>query len=342
MLSGYDEQPVSASGGSTAPPETAMFPGTGKGEKMRSDYRIVSRLLDKSTYPPFPAMSLFFRRRCNRNFYVEGTVLRNSVLVLTCILLLAGAAGCGNSSSTEEIFVFAGAGTKPALDEAAVLFEQNTGTKVAVNYGGGGEVLSSMVLGKTGDVYIAPEQRFMDSARKQGAIDTDTTIYSIAYMVPVIGVQEGNPLNIQSLADLARPGIEIALCNPETTAVGNIAPQILQKAGLYDAVQPNIVITAPQVTSVVTMLEMEQVDAGFIWHHFETTNADDVDIIWIPKEYVTGIGEIQAAVSAYSRQVQAAQKFIDFLVSAEGKEIFEKNGYFTDAGEVSELWQGKT
>ena len=279
------------------------------------------------------------------------------LLILIYIILLVGVIGCGNAklssspspnatsqpvqSSTyaKEIFVFAAGGTKPAIDEAAKLFEQKTGIKVTVNYGGGGEVLSAMVLAKTGDIYIAPEQNFMNSAKKQGAVDANSTISSLAYMIPVIGVKKGNPKNIQSLADLAKPGIKVAMGNPGTTLLGDLVPQMLQKAGLYDAVKENIVTNAPQVTAIITMLIMNQVDAGVIWHYFGTTASNDVDIIWIPREYVTGIGEIQAAVSVYSQEAITAQKFIDFLASSEGEEIFKKNGYITDAEEVSKYWQ---
>jgi molybdate transport system substrate-binding protein len=286
------------------------------------------------------------------------------ILFLTCITLLISMAGCNNtnpsytpstvtsqpsqssappaSSETatyaKEIVIFAAAGTKPAIDEAAKLFEQKYGTKVTVNYGGGGEVLSSMVLAKQGDIYIAPEQRFMNSAKKQGAIDSGAIINSIAYMIPVIGVQNGNPKNIQSLADLSKTGVKVVMGNPETTALGDIVPQMLQKAGIYDAVKPNIVTNASQVSVIITMLKTGQVDAGVIWHYFGTTASNDVDIIWIPKEYVTGIGEIQAAVSTFSQEVKTAQKFIDLLVSTEGKEIFKKNGYIVDREEANKYW----
>jgi len=238
----------------------------------------------------------------------------------------------------KEIMVFAAAGTKPAIDEAAKLFQQKYGTQVSVNYGGGGEVLSNMVIAKTGDVYIAPEQRFMNSAIKQGAVNADTAVSSLAYMIPVIGVKEGNPQNIFSMADLAKPGVKIVMGNPETMALGEIGPQMLQKAGLYDAIKQNVVTNAPQVTSIVTMLKMSQIDAGFIWHYFGITSSNDVDIIWIPKEYVTGIGEIQAAVSTYSQEAITAQKFAEFLVSADAKAIFKKNGYVVDREEATQYW----
>lgn len=269
-------------------------------------------------------------------------MLKKSILlVLVSILASISIFGCTNApqSNTKEIFVFAAGGTKPAIDEAALLFEQNTGIRVLVNYGGGGEILSSMVLSKTGDMYIAPEQKFMTSAKNKGAIDNNAVIYSCAYMIPVIGVRDGNPLNIQSLDDLAQEGIKIAICNPETTSLGVLAPQILEKAGLYEEVKQNIATYAPQVTSIVTMLKMNQVDAGIIWHHFGTSNSNDIDIIWIPEVHITGIAEIQAAISTYSQEKATAQSFIDFLISSEGKEIFEKNGYMTNVEEVNKLWQ---
>jgi molybdate transport system substrate-binding protein len=287
--------------------------------------------------------------------------------ILTCILLLASTISCGNSGpssqsssnitpapgetsisqvyssppSARELLVFAAAGTKPAIDEDSRLFEQEYGTKITINYGGGGEVLSSMIIAKKGDLYISPEQRFMDSAEKQGAIASTVAPSTVAYMIPVIGVKKGNPQNIQSLADLAKPGIKIVVGNPETTALGIIAPEILQKAGLYDAVKPHIITNAPQVNAIITMLKMSQVDAGIIWHYFGVTSEKDVDIVWIPREYVTGIGEIQAAVSAFSQESDTAGRFVDFLTSPEVKDIFKKNGYIVDQQETFRYWLAK-
>ena len=301
---------------------------------------------------------------------MKNKSIRIMILILTCVIVLMGVCSCTSSTPAsspsptassqpsqspiplsslsssptatstyaKEILVFAAAGTKPAIDEAAKLFEQKYKTRVSINYGGGGEVLSNMVIAKRGDVYIAPEQRFMNSAQKQGAVDTSAAISSLAYMIPVIGVKKGNPLNILSMADLAKQGIRVVMGNPETTALGDITPQMLQKSGVYDQVKPNIVTNAPQVTAIITMLKMNQVDAGFIWHYFGTTASNDVDIVWIPQEYVTGIGEIQAAVSTYSQEGTTAQKFVELLVSSDGQEIFKKNGYIVNRDEANKYW----
>jgi molybdate transport system substrate-binding protein len=248
------------------------------------------------------------------------------------------ATGGTSASSEKEITIFCAAGVKPAIDESARIYGQKYGIKLNINYGGGGEVLSNMILAQSGDIYIAPEQRFMKTARDKGAIKADTLVSSLAWMIPVIGMKKGNPHKIQSLSDLAKPGIRVVNGRAETTALGELVPQILDNAGLRDAVERNIITTVPQVNAIITMLIMEQADAGFIWHHFGTTNGSDIEIIWIPAELIPDIGEVQIAVSSFSREPESAQKYIEFLSSAEGKAIFAKYGYLADSNEASAYW----
>ncbi len=239
-----------------------------------------------------------------------------------------------------ELLVFAAAGTKSPVDAAAAAFQKKYGTKITINYGGAGEVLSNMVMAKKGDIFIAPEQRYMSSAKKMGAVDNSSSPNVLAYMIPVIGVQKGNPLNIQSLADLGKSGVKIAIGTANTTLLGQIVPDMLKKAGVYDSVNPNIVTTVPMCSNIITYLKTKQVDAGIIWNYFSVTNPSDVDIVWIPAQYVTAIGEIQAAVTTYSQESWTAQQFINFLASADGQAIFKQNGYIVDKSEADKYWAG--
>ncbi|MFA5629458.1 MAG: molybdate ABC transporter substrate-binding protein [Dehalococcoidales bacterium] len=277
--------------------------------------------------------------------------MKKFISVVIVIIGLAVLCGCDVSdpktkSTTQadtyasELLVFAATGTKAPMDAAAAAFEEKYGTKIVLNYGGGGEVLSNMILSKQGDVYVSPEQRFMNSAKQQGAVGIDTAPSSLAYMIPVLAVQKGNPLNIQNLADLSASGVKIAIGNPDTTLLGEAAPEILQKAGLYESVKGNIVANVPQVNAIVTYLKTKQIDAGFAWHYFGVTNPDDIDIIWIPAEYVTAIGELQAAVATYSKEAWTAQQFIKFLSSSDGQAIFKQYGYIVDQTEANQYRKG--
>jgi molybdate transport system substrate-binding protein len=241
------------------------------------------------------------------------------------------------STAASGLSVFAAAGAKPPLDVVGQRFEGKYGTKVEINYGGGGEVLNQMVLSKSGDIYVAPEQSFMQMATEKQAIDAET-VRSIAYMIPVIAVKKGNPLNIVTLEDLARPGMRVAVTRPETTLLGKYAPEIFQKAGLAEAIGANIVVQAARPDSLLTMLVMGQVDAGIIWHFYQLQAPDDIEVIFLPPEQLTGIGEIQIAISSYSQNKKTARQFIDFVTSASGQEVFSESGYLIDDEEVSRYW----
>ena len=84
---------------------------------------------------------------------------------------------------------------------------------------------------------------------------------------------------------------------------------------------------------------MGQVDAGIIWHFYQVQAPDSIKNIYLPPEQLTGIGEIQAAVSTCSRDEKAAQAFIDYLTSAEGNAVFKKLRYLVNIDEVKKYWQ---
>lgn len=271
---------------------------------------------------------------------LKGDIYNRSVsivlagLVLSMVLLPA----CSRSHTTPRLVVFAAAGGKPAIDEICQKFEEQHQINVQTSYGGGGEILSKMMLAKSGDIYVAPEQRFMETAQAKEAINPQT-IKTIAYVVPVIAVKKGNPKQIHSLADLANQRIRLAITRPETTLLGKYAPEIFRKTDLEEAIMKNVVTYASDPNNLLTMLIMGQVDAGIIWHFYGTLASDKIDTIFIAPEQLTGIGEMKIAVSAYSRDSKLAQQFIEFAASSAGKTIFKKYGYFIEAEEIKRHWK---
>jgi molybdate transport system substrate-binding protein len=264
---------------------------------------------------------------------------RKIVIILVFLMVLISVMGFSASCSSPEgtITVFAAAGSKPAMDEIVQKFQELHGITVEITYGGGGEVLNQMVLSESGDVYVAPEQSFMETAVSKNAVDA-STIESVAYMIPVIAVQKGNPHDIQSLADLAKPGIQVGVTRAETTLVGKYAYEIFSKAGLAEEIGNNIVTEAARPDTLLTALVMGQVDAGIIWHFYQLQAPDDIEVIFLPPEQLTGIGEMQIAMTSYCQNDSLAREFINFVTSAEGKEIFQKYGYFTNTWEVDQYW----
>ncbi len=254
-------------------------------------------------------------------------------LFLVSVILLSIFTGSSCGKGEAELSIFAAAGAKAAVDDVCRRYEACCGSHVCPTYGGGGEVLSQMILCHSGDVYISPEQGFMQKAVSQGAVDA-ATIKCIAYMIPVIAVQKGNPNNINTLEDLAKPGLQVAISRPETTLAGQYALEIFEAAGLTAAIEANTATHAANPNSLLTMLIMGEVDAVITWHYYAYLSSDDIENIDIPSEHITGIAEMQIAVSSYSQNPHMAQAYVDFASSDEGRAIFARHSYITDEEEV--------
>ena len=241
---------------------------------------------------------------------------------------LVATPGCAPAATRQPLLIFAGSASKQPVDEAASAFQKRTGIPVAVTYGGSGTLLSQMILAKTGDVFIPASQDFMDTAETKGAVDPGTR-RTIAYLLPVIAVQKGNPLAIVTLQDLALPGRRVGIGNPESVVVGTMASEILKKAGLWDRVQPNIVVQAKSADDLASILALGQVDAVIGWDVFARWWPEKITVIPLPASQLTRVGSIVAAISTYTAMRQEAQRFLDFVTGADGQAIFGRNGFQT-------------
>jgi molybdate transport system substrate-binding protein len=253
-------------------------------------------------------------------------------LVMAGILLLFAVSGCAGGKGV-AVTIFCGSASKPAMDEAIRVFQGETGISVYSNYGGSGTVLSQIELSRSGDLYIPGSQDYMAKAEQKGVIDPASTRI-IAYLIPVIAVQHGNPRNIQSLADLARPGIKVGIGNPESVCLGLYAVEILNYNHLLADVGKNIVTYTESCEKTATLLSLKSVDAVIGWHVFHNWDPDSIDVVYLGPSQLPRIAYIPGTLTVFSKDNDNARRFLDFLVSPECQAIFKKNGYYTTEAEA--------
>jgi molybdate transport system substrate-binding protein len=243
-------------------------------------------------------------------------------------LLISATLGIGVGCAGEEsrsITAFCGSASKPAMEEAALTFEQGTGIKVFLNFGGSGTMLSQMKVSGSGDLYIPGSPDYMDMAVADDVVDPET-ISIISYLVPAILVQEGNPKNIRRLSDLARDGIEVGIGNPEAVCVGLYAYEILEYNGLMAEIEPNIVTHAESCSKTAALVALKSVDAILGWRVFSEWH-DNIDVVYLEPQQVPRLSYIPGAVSRFAQDKESAMEFLAFLVSPDGQKIFGKWGY---------------
>ncbi len=239
-------------------------------------------------------------------------------------------------SYREELLVFAGAAGKPPTEDAAKAFEKKTGVKVNVTFGGSGFVLSQMTLAKKGDIYFPGSSDYMEIAKKKGLVFPETE-RNVVYLVPAINVQKGNPKGIKGLRDLTKPGLRVAIANPDGVCVGLYAVEIVEKNFTQEekaAFKKNLVNYTESCEKTATAISLKTADAVIGWEVFQYWDSARIETIPLKKREVIRIGYIPIAISKFTAKRPLAQKFIDFLLSDEGKALFKKHHYFMSPREA--------
>lgn len=264
-------------------------------------------------------------------------------IILLCLTLGLLMPACWEKSfAADSLMVFAGAASKPPTEEAAKAFEEKTGVKVDVIFGGSGYVLSQMMLGKKGDIYFPGSSDYMELAKKKGLVLPETEKI-VVYLVPAINVQKGNPKEIRSLKDLTRPGLKVAIANPEGVCVGAYAVEIVESSFTpeeKESLKKNLVNYTGSCAKTATAISLKAADAVIGWRVFHYWDPERIETIPLDKSQVIRIGYIPIAISKFTPNRPLAQKFINFLLSEDGKRIFLKYQYLMSVDEAT-AWVGE-
>jgi len=237
-----------------------------------------------------------------------------------------------------SLLIFAGSASKPPTMEAAKEFTKKTGIKVDIVFGGSGYVLSQMKLTRQGDIYFPGSSDYMQIAKEKKLI-VPKSEKIVVYLVSAINVQKGNPKNIHELKDLTKKGLRVAIANPNGVCVGAYAVEIIEKnftKKQKEQFRKNLINYTSSCAKTANAISLKQVDAVIGWRVFHYWNSDLIDTIPLKKDEIIRIGYIPIAISIYSKHKTLAQKFINFLLSDEGKKIFAKYHYFATPEEAKE------
>jgi molybdate transport system substrate-binding protein len=238
-------------------------------------------------------------------------------------LLLAACGGGGDAGggsgavSPAEIKVFAAASLTAAFTELGEQFTAaNGGTEVTFNFAGSQALATQIQQAAPADVFAPADTTNMDKVK-----DLTGTPRNFASNLLQIVVEQGNPKDIKGLDDLGNPDLKVVLAAPDVPA-GRYAAEAVAKAEV--TVKP--VSQEDNVKAVVTKVSLGEADAGIVYVTDVTAGGDRVEGVDIPEELnVTATYPI-ATVKA-SKAQQAAQAFVDLVLSAEGRQVLGRYGF---------------
>lgn len=234
--------------------------------------------------------------------------------------LLTALASCGSESATTTLQVSAAASLTGAFTEIEKAFElANPDVDVVLNLASSSDLVTQIIEGAPVDVFASADTKNMDKVAEADLIDGDPRVFATNSLRIIVA--PGNPLDITSLADLARPGLVYVTCDPNVP-IGRYAQEVLEAAGV-DVTPASF---EENVKGIVAKVTAGEADAGIVYTTDVLAAGDRAEGVDIPADLnVSARYPIAAMKSADSSA--AARRFVDFVDSSEGAAILIRFGF---------------
>lgn len=241
---------------------------------------------------------------------------------------LCGAGSAQAVQTTGEVLqVWSCGGLAEAMLPANADFEAEKGVKV-VYTGAFAAALGKSLLGSaTTDVFAG---RVLDLAKKLRGEGKMSWFKPLCFTQYVVVMPKGNPAGIQSVADLARPGVRVVLAPEASPPGGAAALKILEKAGILEAAKKNAVVMGSCVQRTMDDIIAGRGDASIVELRLTRLPAfaGRMDVVTIdaglfpppPMTFTVGV-----MASAKNRPL--AESYTASLLSPAGQAHFERMGF---------------
>lgn len=253
--------------------------------------------------------------------------MRRTAAACAAVLL----AGCAAAAPPREgLRVFAASSLTEAFREMAAAFEEaSPGTDVMLVFAGSQVLRLQIEQGAQADIFASADPRHMESLARDGLV---TRPRLLARNELVVIVPPENPAGIEAFADLA--GASRVVIGTPNVPVGAYAREALRRAeavgalpGFEEAVMGRVVSEESNVRLVRAKVELGEADAAIVYRTDAVTGR--VRTVQVPPRanvrarYLIG-------VVAGARNSAAAERWVAFASSPEGRGILSRHGFLAD------------
>lgn len=229
----------------------------------------------------------------------------------------SGAGTTGAASLSGTITVDAAASLTEAFGALATEFETaHPGTTVTTRFGASSDLATQIGQGAKADVFASASTKTMTALGSEALHSTPFVRNSLEIATP-----PANPGKVQSVADLAKPGLKIAVCDPAVPC-GAVAGKVFANAKI--TVKPSARLA--DVKATLAAVESGEVDAGLVYVTDVRSAGSKVHGVPIP-DAVDASTAYPIAVLKSAANSSVAQAFVAYVISADGKKVLLADGF---------------
>jgi molybdate transport system substrate-binding protein len=234
-------------------------------------------------------------------------------LGLAVVLLFASCSSSRSDERGEPLVVFAASSLTEAFREIK--------PAASFNFAGSDDLAAQIREGALADVYASADPDYARELFDEGLVERPR-VFARNTLVLVVPVD--NPGRIESVSDVARPGIKLVVGAPGVPA-GDYARAALARLDEARALR-NIVSEEQDVKGVIGKVALGEADAGFVYATDVPSVADKVRTIELPSSAQPAISYSIAAVTDTHHRAEASA-FIRLVLSGRGRSALRKAGF---------------
>jgi molybdate transport system substrate-binding protein len=229
------------------------------------------------------------------------------------------AASASSSASSASITVFAAASLTGSFTQLGKQFEAaHPGDKVTFSFGPSSGLATQIISGAPADVFASAASSNMQQVVSAGDASSPQ---NFAKNIMEVAVPPSNPGNVKSVENLAKSSVKVALCQPQVPC-GVVAAEVFKNAGIK--VKP--VTLQPDVKSVLTQVELGEVDAGMVYVTDVQAAGSKAEGVKIPAaDNASTLYPI--ATITKSSHLSTAQAFVAYVLSPAGQQVLATAGF---------------
>jgi len=244
-------------------------------------------------------------------------------LMIWFVVAFSIVVGCQPAPTSVTITVSAASSLNDAFQDLSKQWEQDTGNKIAFNFGSTGQLAQQIERGASPDLFVAADRKQIDLLDQKGLIQPDTkALYGRGRLV--IWTKQESPLTVKSLKDLAKPEIKrIAIANPDRAPYGMAAKQALESLGIWNTIQPKLVLSET-IQQAQQYAETGNVDVALTALALSIQKPGKWDLV--PENLHKPLDQTMA-VPKSAKYPEQGKQFAAFINSPKGRPTMQKYGF---------------
>ena len=193
------------------------------------------------------------------------------------------------------------------------------GLEVVLSFGPSSGLVEQVLAGAPADVLATADTRTMGNAVAGGAVEGESEVF--ARNTLTLAVPAGNPGEVTGLADLAKPELRVAICEPEVPC-GAASERLLTAAGVTAA--PDTLTT--DVKEATSLVSLGEADAALIYRTDAAAEGAAVESIEVP-EAEEVVNDYPVAILVHAPNPDGAQVVVDAITGESGQAILADAGF---------------